>query len=89
MGDDDDHNEGLRAGPTASWRLNVSDFHMPERPKEPPFVARVFLRSHGTYGHLRPTRSEILQKCRSIVSLVFFSFPFAIHMQLRCGFCGN
>lgn len=72
MGDDDDHNEGLRAGPTASWRLNVSDFHMPERPKEPPFVARVFLRSHGTYSQPPPIRSEILQKCRSIVSLVFF-----------------
>ncbi|CAL4951245.1 unnamed protein product [Urochloa decumbens] len=35
------------AGPAASWRLNVSDFHMPERPKEPPFVTRVLLRSHG------------------------------------------
>jgi hypothetical protein len=72
MGDDDDHNEGLRAGPTASWRLNVSDFHMPERPKEPPFVARVFLRSHGTYGHplLLDPRS-----CRSADQscLLFFS----------------
>ncbi|TKW13235.1 hypothetical protein SEVIR_5G086900v4 [Setaria viridis] len=37
----------IAAGPAASWRLNVSDFHMPERPKEPPFVTRVFLRSHG------------------------------------------
>ncbi|CAO2209120.1 unnamed protein product [Urochloa humidicola] len=35
------------AGPAASWRLNVSDFQMPERPKEPPFVTRVLLRSHG------------------------------------------
>ncbi|CAO2198820.1 unnamed protein product [Urochloa humidicola] len=38
---------GEMAGPAGSWRLNVSDFHMPERPKEPPFVTRVFLRSHG------------------------------------------
>ncbi|CAD6232473.1 unnamed protein product [Miscanthus lutarioriparius] len=48
---DGDHKEGLKAGggmagPAASWRLNVSDFQMPERPKEPPFVTRVFLRSH-------------------------------------------
>ncbi|KAL6848245.1 hypothetical protein ACP4OV_022373 [Aristida adscensionis] len=34
-------------GPPASWRLCVSDFQMPERPKEPPFVTRVFLRGHG------------------------------------------
>ena len=55
MGDDHKEKEGLKAGegmagPAASWRLNISDFHMPERPKEPPFVTRVFLRSHGTYG---------------------------------------
>ncbi|KAL6627509.1 hypothetical protein ACP70R_031235 [Stipagrostis hirtigluma subsp. patula] len=34
----------------ASWRLNVSDFHMPERPKEPPFVTRVFLRGHVSFN---------------------------------------
>ncbi|KAF8724547.1 hypothetical protein HU200_020806 [Digitaria exilis] len=57
MGEDDSNNKegtspaaaaGKMAGPAASWRLNVSDFHMPERPKEPPFVTRVLLRSHGT-----------------------------------------
>lgn len=36
------------AGPAAAWRLNASDFQMPERPKEPPFVTRVFLRGHST-----------------------------------------
>ncbi|KAE8792135.1 hypothetical protein D1007_33289 [Hordeum vulgare] len=31
----------------APWRLNVSDFQMPERPKEPPpFASRVFMRGH-------------------------------------------
>ena len=43
--------------PAASWRLYVSDFQqMPERPKEPPFVTRVFLRSHGMYGTPLPLR---------------------------------
>jgi hypothetical protein len=39
------------AGPAASWRLNVSDFQMPDRPKEPPFATRVFLRGHSTCIH--------------------------------------
>jgi len=61
---DGDHKEGLKAGggmagPAASWRLNVSDFQMPERPKEPPFVTRVFLRSHGT-APAPSTRSDPL-----------------------------
>jgi hypothetical protein len=34
--------EGMAAEMAASWRLNVSDFQMPERPKEPSFVTRVF-----------------------------------------------
>ncbi|XP_072964136.1 metal tolerance protein 7-like isoform X3 [Typha angustifolia] len=29
------------------WRLNANDFRLPEPPKEPPFVSRVFLRRHG------------------------------------------
>ncbi|KAI4973742.1 hypothetical protein ZWY2020_041523 [Hordeum vulgare] len=41
----------------APWRISVSDFQMPERPKEPPpFASRVFIRGHvqlertGTHG---------------------------------------
>ncbi|RLM91614.1 metal tolerance protein 7 isoform X1 [Panicum miliaceum] len=50
----------MAAGPAASWRLNVSDFQqMPERPKEPPFVTRVLLRSHG----VSERRSKVNPEC--------------------------
>ncbi|CAL9093073.1 metal tolerance protein 7-like isoform X1 [Musa acuminata AAA Group] len=32
---------------TTSWRLNVSDFALPEAPKDPPLVSSVFRRYHG------------------------------------------
>ncbi|TVU22085.1 hypothetical protein EJB05_31764, partial [Eragrostis curvula] len=47
MGEKEGTEAAEMAGPAASWRLNVNDFQMPERPKEPPFVTRVFLRGHG------------------------------------------
>ncbi|XP_051222647.1 metal tolerance protein 7-like isoform X2 [Lolium perenne] len=31
----------------AAWRLNVSDFQIPERPKEPPFSTAIFHRGQG------------------------------------------
>jgi hypothetical protein len=39
------------AAAAAPWRLNVSDFQIPERPKdkEPPFSTAVFHRGQGTY----------------------------------------
>ncbi|KAG8053561.1 hypothetical protein GUJ93_ZPchr0001g33194 [Zizania palustris] len=46
MGDDGER-AAEEASAVAGWRLNVSDFQMPERPKDPPFVTRVFLRCLG------------------------------------------
>jgi hypothetical protein len=42
--------EEHQAVAAAPWRLNVSDFQIPERPKdkEPPFSAAVFHRGQGT-----------------------------------------
>ncbi|XP_073110341.1 metal tolerance protein 7 isoform X2 [Elaeis guineensis] len=39
--------KGEPAAAVQSWRLNVSDFQMPEGPKDPSFVSRVFRRAHG------------------------------------------
>jgi len=58
--------------PAASWRLYVSDFQqMPERPKEPPFVTRVFLRSsHGSAPYPTPQLAPLLcQSCNIIIRL--------------------
>ncbi|KAL5227594.1 hypothetical protein ABZP36_015859 [Zizania latifolia] len=54
MGDDgeraaEEASAAAAAAAAAGWRLNVSDFQMPERPKDPPFVTRVFLRSLGMF----------------------------------------
>lgn len=32
---------------TTSWRLNVSDFALPEAPRDPPLVSSVFRRYRG------------------------------------------
>nr|CAB3476431.1 unnamed protein product [Digitaria exilis] len=76
MGDDDKNNKegtspaaGKMAGPAASWRLNVSDFHMPERPKEPPFVTRVLLRSHGF-----PLGTDTIPPERLLSTLAYVAF---------------
>ncbi|CAA6675048.1 unnamed protein product [Spirodela intermedia] len=41
------------------WRLNVGDFQVPDRPKNPPLAARVFLKA--------PENFKILQEARDIV----------------------
>ncbi|MQM19698.1 hypothetical protein Taro_052710 [Colocasia esculenta] len=35
-----------------AWRLSASDFQVPEAPKNPPFVARVFLRTYSKQGKI-------------------------------------
>ena len=67
-----DREEGAAGEMAASWRLNVNDFQqMPERPKEPPFVTRVFLRSsHGSAPYPTPQLAPLLcQSCNIIIRL--------------------
>ena len=58
--------EDREEGAAASWRLNVNDFQqMPERPKEPLFVTRVFLRSSHGGSALYPTPQLAPLLCQS------------------------
>jgi hypothetical protein len=70
----------------AAWRLNVSDFQIPERPKEPPFSTAVFHRGQGMCTAVSPHTSSslpaLLPPLCSVTTLVSFSRSCALLRQV-------